>query len=104
MTDLGKATISIKDQEYNKGTAIEITTQDQINQAYIGSGRTSLNLSTDGGATGDFMVVPGSYVKNTSKGAASVTFMGINGYRGAKTVKFKIGTRSIIGNWFGWIF
>ncbi len=104
VTDIGKATIQIKDQQYDKGRAIEITSSDQIKLAYIGKNKTPLTLSADGGATGDFIVVPGSYVKNTSKGTASVTLMGINGYSGAKTVKFKIGARSIIGNWFGWLF
>ena len=48
-----------------------------------------------------FEVVPGSYVKNINKGTAKVTFRGINGYGGTKTVSFKIGQRSIVDYWNG---
>ena len=40
--------------------------------------------------TGDFMVVPGSYMKNVDKGSDQVTLKGINNYSGVKVVKFKI--------------
>ncbi len=102
VNDISKATIKIKDQSYNKGNPICITSQDQLLQATIGKGKTPLKLSTDGGETGDLMVVPGSYVANKYKGTAQVTFMGIGNYSGTKTVKFKIGTRSILDIWFGW--
>ncbi len=100
--DLSKATIKIKNQDYNKGKPVFITSQEQLGQATIGKQKTALFLSTDGGATGDFMVVPGSYVNNRNKGTAQVTFMGINGTSGTKTVKYKIGARSILDIWFGW--
>ncbi len=102
VNDISKATIKIKNQSYNKGNPICITSQDQLLQATIGKGKTPLKLSTDGGETGDLMVVPGSYVANKYKGTAQVTFMGIGNYSGTKTVKFKIGTRSILDIWFGW--
>ena len=101
--DISKATLKIKPQEYNKGEAVTITSQDMFDRAYIGKNKTPLKLSTDGGATGDFMVVPGSYAKNVNKGTAKVTFMGINGCTGTKTVSYKIGVRSIKGRWFGCI-
>ena len=103
VNDIGKATFKIKNQTYNKGKAITITSQDMFEQAFIGKGKTPLKLSTDGGETGDFMVVPGSYVKNTAKGTAKVTLMGINGKTGTKTVSYNIGARSLKDIWFGWI-
>ncbi len=103
VNDISKATIKIKNQTYNKGKVITITDQSMFSQAYIGKNKSPLTLSTDGGVTGDFMVVPGSYSKNTNKGTAKVTFMGINGYTGTKTVSFSIGTRSLKDIWFGWI-
>ncbi len=100
--DLSKATIKIKNQDYNKGKPVIISSQEQFSQATIGKQKTALSLSADKGATGDFVVVPGSYVNNLGKGTAQVTFMGVNEYSGTKTVKFKIGTRSILDMWFGW--
>lgn len=102
--DIGKATIKIKNQDYNSGKAVSITSADQISQAVIGKSKTALAFSTDNGSTGDFMVLSGSYVGNTNKGTAQVTFVGINRYSGTKTVKFKIGRRSIADIWFGWLF
>ncbi len=100
--DLSKATIKIKNQSYNKGKAVYITSQDQFTMAVIGKQNTPLTLSNDGGVTGDFEVVPGSYVKNKNKGTAQVTFRGVGKYSGLKTVKFSIGARSILDIWFGW--
>lgn len=40
-------------------------------------------------------VVPGSYVKNETKGTAQVTFRGNQGFGGTKTVTYQIGSRSI---------
>ena len=102
VNDISKATIKINNQPYNKGKSISITDQSMFSQAYIGKNKSPLILSTDGGETGDFMVVPGSYSKNTNKGTAKVTFMGINGYTGTKTVSFSIGSRSLKDIWFGW--
>ncbi len=103
VNDIGKATFKIKPQQYNKGTAVTISEQEMFDQAFIGKGKTPLKLSTDRGVTGDFMVVPGSYTKNTTKGTAKVTFMGINGKTGTKTVSYSIGTRSVKDIWYGWI-
>lgn len=99
INDIGKATIKIKDQKYDKGNPVMITSQEQIAQAYVGKSKTPLTISTDGGSTGDYMAVPGSYVKNLNKGTAKVTFMGINGKTGTKTVSFKIGPRSLADCW-----
>ncbi len=101
--DISKATIKIKPQSYNKGIPVIINTQDQLSTATIGKTKTQLILCTGDSTTGDFKVVPGSYVKNTAKGTAKVTFMGINGYTGVKTVSYKIGTRSL-GDWWKGIF
>ncbi|MCR5669759.1 MAG: family 43 glycosylhydrolase [Butyrivibrio sp.] len=102
-TDISKATITIRNQKYDKGNPVYITSQDQLAKAVIGKKKTVITLSTDDGQTGDFMVVPGSYVSNRNKGTAKVTFMGVGDYSGTKTVKFKIGTRSILDIWFGWL-
>lgn len=101
-TDISKATISIKDQPYT-GHAIKITGTSQIASATIGKSKTTLKISVDGGKTGDFIVVPGSYINNVQKGTAKVTLKGINGYGGYKTVTFKIGTRSLADWWKGLI-
>lgn len=101
--DIGKSTIKIKPQPYNKGKAVVISSEDMIDTAVIGKNKEKLVLSTDDGATGDYMVVPGSYVSNTNKGKAKVTFMGINGKTGTKTVTFSIGARSVLDIWLGWI-
>ena len=97
-TDISKATIKIKDQAYT-GSAVRITSSSQILASYIGKSKTPLNISVDGGKTGDFIVVEGSYVKNVSKGTAKVTLKGINNYGGYKTVTFKIGARSLKDWW-----
>ena len=99
-TDISKAAIKIKDQSYT-GHEIKITGTSQILSASIGKSKTALNISVDGGKTGDFIVVPGSYTNNVQKGTAKVTLKGINGYGGYKTVSFKIGTRSILEWWKG---
>ncbi|MCR5502532.1 MAG: hypothetical protein K6F53_05965 [Lachnospiraceae bacterium] len=99
--DISKATIKIKDQAYT-GRAIRITGASQISKATIGKQKTPLQISVDGGKTGDFIAVPGSYVKNVQKGTAKVTFKGINGCGGYKTVSFKIKSRSVLSNlWYG---
>ncbi len=103
VTDIGKATFVINNQDYNNGEAIEITSQNQFTKAFIGKEKKQLVFSSDG-INGDFCVIPGSYSQNRIKGSATVTLRGINGYSGVKTVKFKIGVRSILGNWFGWLF
>lgn len=96
--DISKATIKIKDQAYT-GAEVRITSTSQIASAYIGKDKTPIKISVDGGKTGDFIVVDGSYVKNISKGTARVTLKGINNYGGYKTVTFKIGARSIKDWW-----
>ena len=54
----------------------------------------------------DFEIVEGSYKNNVAKGTASVTIRGIseNGglYGGTKTIKFKIGKRTL-DEWFWWV-
>ncbi len=99
--DISKATIKIKPQSYNKGIPVLITSQNQLSTATIGKAKTPLILCTDDFTTGDFKVVPGSYVKNSAKGTAKVTFMGTNGYTGVKTVTYKIGARSLVDWWKG---
>ncbi len=98
--DISKATFKIANQEYT-GSEIHITDMSQFTEtnglknAYI-----TVNKQKEYLVLGeDFEVVPGSYVKNINKGTAKVTFRGINGYGGTKTVSFKIGQRSIQDYW-----
>ena len=100
--DISKAVFKITDQEYT-GSEILITDMSQFTgtddarNAYI-----TVNKQKEYLVLGeDFEVVPGSYVKNISKGTAKVTFRGINEYGGTKTVSFKIGQRSIQEYWKG---
>ncbi|MCR5448314.1 MAG: leucine-rich repeat protein [Solobacterium sp.] len=100
--DISKATFKIADQEYT-GSEILITDMSQFTEtngsknAYI-----TVNKQKEYLVLGEnFEVVPGSYVKNINKGTAKVTFRGINGYGGTKTVSFKIGQRSIQEYWKG---
>lgn len=97
--DISKASIRIDSLAYTKGRATLSGNNASHVKATMSGGRT-LNFSTDG-VGGDFMVLPGSYVNNDRKGTARVTFIGINGFSGAKTVKFKIGTRSLAEWWKG---
>ncbi len=94
--DISKATIQINKQTYT-GNAIEITDQSQFKtgKVFIKNGKEKQTLTLGK----DIEVVPGSYVKNINKGTAKVTFRGINGYGGTKTVSFKIGVRSIADFW-----
>ncbi len=100
--DISKATFKIANQEYT-GNEIEITDMSQFTEtnglknAYI-----TVNKQKEYLVLGEhFEVVPGSYVKNINKGTAKVTFRGINGYGGTKTVTFKIVQRSIYDYWQG---
>ena len=98
--DISKAVIKLCDQEYT-GKEIKITGSFQIRSAVIGKAKNALSLSTDGGKTGDFIVVPGSYINNINTGTAKVTFKGINGFYGYKTVTYKIKSKSLINWWRG---
>ena len=100
--DISKATFKIANQEYT-GNELEITDMSQFTEtnglknAYI-----TVNKQKEYLVLGEhFEVVPGSYVKNINKGTAKVSFRGINGYGGTKTVTFKIGQRSIQEYWKG---
>ncbi|MDO4193970.1 MAG: hypothetical protein Q4D24_11750 [Erysipelotrichaceae bacterium] len=100
--DISKATFKIANQEYTCDE-IEITDMSQFTEtngsknAYI-----TVNKQKEYLVLGEhFEVVPGSYVKNINKGTAKVTFKGINGYGGTKTVSFKIGQRNIQEYWKG---
>ena len=97
--DIGKATLQIKNQPYT-GNPVLITDQSQFSSGKVflklGNGqKKELIIGTD------IEVVPDSYVNNINKGTAKVTFRGINGFGGTKTVSFKIGTRSITEFWKG---
>ncbi len=98
--DISKAKITIDSFAYNRGTIVLTGDNASHVKATIGKAKTPLAFSTDG-TTGDFCVVPGSYVGNDKKGTAKVTFIGINGFSGTKTVSFKIGTRSLAEWWKG---
>lgn len=98
VSDISKASISIDPISYVRGyVSLTESNADKVH-AVIGKDKKPLTFSTDG-VNGDFMVLPGSYVNNNKAGSAKVTFVGINGYSGIKTVSFKIGTRSIVDWW-----
>lgn len=96
--DISKATIQISNQTYT-GQPVMINDQSQFKpeKVYIkiGNEKKVLILGKD------IEVVPNSYIKNVNKGTAKVTFQGINDFGGAKTVSYKIGTRSITDFWKG---
>ncbi|MBQ7971950.1 MAG: hypothetical protein IJ291_00650 [Lachnospiraceae bacterium] len=72
---------------------------DGTSKVTIGSGKNKEYLDFEE----DFEIVPGSYQKNDKKGTATVTIKGINEYGGTKTIKFKVGTRTL-GDWDWWPF
>lgn len=93
--DIDKAGFKINDQPYT-GNAVRITNASQFSSTpVIGKGTVRKELIFGK----DYMVLPESYVKNIDKGTASVTLIGIGDCTGAKTVRFKIGTRSIKDIW-----
>ncbi len=96
--DISKATIQISNQPYT-GNPVRITEQGQFKEGKvyvkIGKEKRALILGQD------IEVVPDSYVRNINKGTAKVTFRGINGFGGTKTVSYKIGVRSIADFWKG---
>ena len=90
-TDISKASFKIKPQEFT-GSLIELDPEKDILSAKI-------NKTTDLVYGTDYVI--DSYTNNLKKGTAKVTFRGINGYGGTKTVSFKIGQRSIVDYWQG---
>ncbi len=76
-TDIGKGTFKLKVQEYT-GKAVTITAMSQFDKAPT-LGKTPVQELTLGK---DFVVLPGSYVQNTARGTAKVTFVGIGEYTG----------------------
>ena len=92
-TDISKATFKIQAQEYT-GLPVELVPERDILTAKI-------NKTTDLIYGTDYIIE--SYTNNLKKGTAKVTFRGINGYGGTKTVSFKIGQRSISDYWEGLI-
>ena len=96
--DIGKAVIRINNQPFT-GQPVWIVDQEQFvpDKVYLKIGGTKKTLILGE----DIEVVPDSYVKNVNKGTAKVTFRGINGFGGTKTVSFRIGVRSILDFWRG---
>lgn len=89
------------------GSAITLTEDDfystnalgkKVSIVTMGSGTKAVQLHYGT----DFEVVEGTYKKNIEKGTASVTIRGIGAYGGRKTIKFKIGTRTL-DDWFWWM-
>jgi uncharacterized repeat protein (TIGR02543 family) len=78
--DISKATITIAPQTYT-GSQIILTEEDITKHVM-----NKLNLVYGQ----DYIIDETSYVKNTAKGNAKVTFKGIGEYAGTKTVEFKI--------------
>lgn len=96
--DISKATIQISPQSYT-GRPVIITDQSQFKagKVYVKNGRETKVLTLGQ----EIEVVSGSYINNINRGTAKVTFRGINGYGGLKTVTYKIGLRSIADFWKG---
>ncbi|MBR2669882.1 MAG: hypothetical protein IKE36_08845, partial [Solobacterium sp.] len=89
--DISKMTFKIANKEYT-GSPVTITAED-ITSIKLGKKVQNLQFGTDYIITG--------YTNNVKKGTAKVTFQGIGNYGGTKTVKFKIGQRSIQTWWQG---
>ncbi|MBQ6223407.1 MAG: hypothetical protein IJJ44_12415, partial [Solobacterium sp.] len=90
-TDISKMTFKINSKEY---TGSEVTVEESdITSIKLGKKAQDLKLGADYEIAG--------YTNNVKKGTAKVTFRGINGYGGTKTVSFKIGQRSIVDYWQG---
>lgn len=96
--DISKAVIQIVPQKYT-GNQVLINDQSQFEagKVYLKIGKEKKVLILGE----DIEVIERSYVKNVAKGTAKVTFRGINGFGGTKTVSYKIGTRSINEFWKG---
>ncbi len=98
--DFTKVKVQIIQKKYT-GKTVELTAADFVNE----DGSSKVTFGSGGNATQlvygkDFEVVPGSYKNNLKKGTATVTIKGCGEYGGTKTVKFKIGARSL---WFWWL-
>ncbi|MBR2669846.1 MAG: hypothetical protein IKE36_08660, partial [Solobacterium sp.] len=89
--DISKMTFKIANKEYT-GRPVTITAED-ITSIKLGKKLQDLQFDTDYIITG--------YTNNVKKGTATVTIKGIGNYGGTKTVKFKIGQRSVISHWQG---
>lgn len=96
--DISKAKIVIEPQKYT-GDEVTISDNDcfKTNELNIKGSKYPLYLEVGESELQkpNIEVVEGSYKNNTSKGTAKVTFRGIDGFCGLKTVTFKIGQRSI---------
>lgn len=94
--DFTKAKVKSIQKKYT-GKNVELTAEDFLNE----DGTSKVTIGGENLVYGkDFEIVPGSYKNNLKKGTASVTIRGVGEYGGTKTVKFKIGARSL---WFWWL-
>lgn len=94
--DFTKAKVQGIQKKYT-GKKVELTANDFLNE----DGTSKVTVGGESLAYGkDFEVVPGSYKNNLKKGTATVTIRGLGEYGGTKTVKFKIGARSL---WLWWL-
>ncbi|MBQ6221981.1 MAG: Ig-like domain-containing protein [Solobacterium sp.] len=87
---VAKMKVTVKTQEYT-GKEIQVTGEDFT----FKSGKKTVDLTL-----GQDYIIAG-YTNNVKKGTATVTIEGIGEYGGTKTVKFKIGQRSVISHWQG---
>lgn len=96
--DISKATIQISNQPYT-GEPVMITEQGQFKEGkvYVKVGKEKRVLTLGQ----DIEVVSDSYLRNTNRGTAKVTFRGINDFGGMKTISYRIGVRSIADFWKG---
>lgn len=87
--NLSKVSASIDPQTY---TGKEICPEASDIKVWVGSGKTKTYLS----AGKDYIVVSGSYTKNTNKGTATVAIIGKGDYYGTKVVKYTIGAKKFL--------
>ena len=97
--DFGKVKVKSIQKRYT-GSSVELTAEDFLDKdgnglVTFGSGSSAVALEYGK----DFEVVEGSYRNNVKKGTAVVTIRGLGEYGGTKTVKFKIGARSLLFWW-----
>ncbi|MBR3525221.1 MAG: hypothetical protein IKO11_05190, partial [Lachnospiraceae bacterium] len=97
--DIGKASVSVKPQDYNGGyEPVTIPLSDEFFTVKLGGKQLKLvpDPATTPGEDG-FAVLEDTYRNNTKCGTASVTICGVGAYGGTKVVKFKIDPMKIKG-------
>ena len=95
--DVSKATVQVKDQDYNGGKVTIQADKDFFSKSEI----KGVPLFNEDGSA-NFLILDDSYQKNDKKGTAKVTIRGIGDFGGEKTITFKIKERNVedSNNWW----